>query len=606
MSTATVRQSITLERLTESPFNPRKIFNDATLDELAASIKAEGILQRPLVRPIVGAGDRFEIVFGHRRIRAAERAGLTSVDCDVRAMTDAEASRAQIAENLARDDVHAIEEAEGFAALMNAHGVTIDQLVEQTGKSRTYVYNRLKLLDAVEPIRQACLEGKFGAEVLQLFARLPARLQPKALEIVRADYHVAKGFDGELTDGGAFALRKVREILLDKFTLELKGVIWKLDDAQLLPDAGACTTCPKRSGSSPEIFADIISAAARPWRSATGPNTCTDPDCFAAKKKQQLANDAATLAKKSGPAVLVVTGNKAKAAIDAQGKLRSTSAYVALASVKAELGKARANAKRDSKIVPPQVVAIQDQRTGKIVQAVARAELLAAGVKVAAPKPKADGYAEREAAYKAERALAAEKIAAELQVRRQLLEQIRTAAAAAPRSAFDLRLVAHAALAGVAYRDLGLIAELWNAKDDQAVDKKIDGLELQDLGRFVLDCALVRDLAPSYVEACKKLPQTLQSAAQHYGVALARPAKVAPTPSPAARATPWAATTKKSATAARAPAKGKAPAAAPKGKGKALRADQKDDAGDAGESDAQVRADLEAAGQLRLLDEVTP
>jgi ParB/RepB/Spo0J family partition protein len=156
MSTTT---KIALADLHDSPSNPRKHFDEAALAELAADIKHHGRVLQPIcVRPRVpalfaNAGDPdaqcgFEIIFGHRRARAAELAGLAEIDAMVTSMTDAEVARAQISENLARQDVHPIEEAEGFQALMAEHSVSADDLVQQTGKSRSYVYGRLKLLQA--------------------------------------------------------------------------------------------------------------------------------------------------------------------------------------------------------------------------------------------------------------------------------------------------------------------------------------------------------------------------------------------------------------------------------------------------------------------------
>jgi ParB/RepB/Spo0J family partition protein len=157
--------SIPLDQLHESPFNPRKFFDPAALQELADDIKAHGrilspLLVRPRVPPLFAGTDDadaitgYELVFGHRRLRAADLAGLQVVDCMVRSMTDLEVKRAQISENLQRQDVHPIEEAEGFQALMDDHGETADTIASSTGKSRSYVYGRLKLLQAVPKVRR--------------------------------------------------------------------------------------------------------------------------------------------------------------------------------------------------------------------------------------------------------------------------------------------------------------------------------------------------------------------------------------------------------------------------------------------------------------------
>jgi ParB/RepB/Spo0J family partition protein len=195
--------ALPIEQLHESPFNPRKTFASAGLQELADSIRAVGVQQPIKVRPVAG-GEAWEVVFGHRRLRAAVLAGLASMPCMVCTMTDAEAARAQIAENLEREDLHPIEEAEGYAALMQDHGVTADELVQQTGKSRSYIYGRLKLLQACPQIRNACLAGEIGSEVALLIARLRTdKLQADALA------HI-KNRGTNLSDGGSSSFRQIR------------------------------------------------------------------------------------------------------------------------------------------------------------------------------------------------------------------------------------------------------------------------------------------------------------------------------------------------------------------------------------------------------------
>src|SRR6188474_1491182 len=116
MRTMETIQDIALDQLHESPFNPRRTFTG--IDELAANIVAEGRIHQPiLVRPR-SAGTGFEIVFGHRRVRAARFIDLASAPCMVRDMTDAQSRSAQVAENLQRADVHPLEEAEGFISMI--------------------------------------------------------------------------------------------------------------------------------------------------------------------------------------------------------------------------------------------------------------------------------------------------------------------------------------------------------------------------------------------------------------------------------------------------------------------------------------------------------
>jgi ParB-like chromosome segregation protein Spo0J len=155
--------ALPIEQLHESPFNPRKIFDAGALQELAIDIKSVGrVLQPLLVRPRIfaeglarrGDGQRdpddtqdgWEIVFGHRRYRAAELAGLAEVPCMVRAMTDDEARRAQISENLQRADIHPIEEAEGYQALIAPAAKAADKQTDDAGVAG----GRMSQVDAFE------------------------------------------------------------------------------------------------------------------------------------------------------------------------------------------------------------------------------------------------------------------------------------------------------------------------------------------------------------------------------------------------------------------------------------------------------------------------
>ena len=490
MTTDTLSQ-IPLDQLHESPFNQRQIYTG--LDELAANIVAEGRIHQPLlVRPRVGplfqgdpdlatsAAAGFEIVFGHRRLRAAALAGLATVPCMVRSLSDAEARSAQVAENLQRDDVHPFEEAEAFRVMIDAGDASADELAERFGKSRSYVYGRLALLKACPKVRQACLAGTIGSEVALLVARLRTEpLQQKALGYIGANYQTS------FTDGGQKSFRAIRALLNEKFTLELKDALFDAADATLLPDAGPCTACPKRSGNAPE-FADVAAASAKQrWGSGAdgephhlqhvGADVCTDPDCFAAKKAAQLKRQAAALAAKGKT---VVDGHKARAAVSAQGEVKG--AYVALKEVRDQLKKANATAAGKA-VGTPAIVTLQDPRTGKTIEAVRRDELQACGVKLAAPRNDRANFEAQERRRAEDRARAEARCKVEAAHRLDLLQRVRTAAAAAERSAFDLGLVARAALNGVEWNDRPVLAALWGAKSFEALQKQAGSLPVGDL-----------------------------------------------------------------------------------------------------------------------------
>lgn len=505
---------IPLEQLHESPFNPRRTF--AGIDDLAANIRAEGRIHEPLlVRPRLAnilqpdQHDGYEIVFGHRRLRAAEPAGLATVPCMVRAMSDAEARSAQISENLQRDDVHPIEEAEGLRALIDAGDATAEQLAERLGKSRSYVYGRLKLLQACPEVRQACLDGHVLPEVALLVARLRTlKLQASALQHIRARNQT-------IQDGGRESFRRIKAMLAERFNTALKSAMFDPADATLLP-VGACDTCPKRAGNAPE-FVDIVESKDHNHynREHYGANVCTDPDCFAAKKTAHLKRLADEMRAKGKT---VVDGGAARAAVSAEGEVKG--AYIALKDVKAALKKPAA---ADKQPALPATVTIQDPRTGKTFEAVNRDDLVQAGVKVpAAGSAKgADRYAEQEARRAKERAREKAKIDVERAARMQMLQRVRAAAADRERSAFDLQLIARAAIAGVDYNQRDVLDQLWPGVLRDGGADVLPALGAQDLARLILDCALVADLLPRWKHELKDLPANLKAAAEHYGIDLA-------------------------------------------------------------------------------------
>jgi len=149
--------------LEPGPYQPRHPIDPETLAELTASITARGVLQPLLVRPAPGMSGRYQIVAGERRWRAAQVAGLPQVPCLIRPLTDLEAAAAALVENLQRQDLNAIEEAEGVARLRDEFGMTQDDLATALGKSRPHISNMLRLLNLPEPVREAVAKGTLSA-----------------------------------------------------------------------------------------------------------------------------------------------------------------------------------------------------------------------------------------------------------------------------------------------------------------------------------------------------------------------------------------------------------------------------------------------------------
>ena len=258
-------QLIRLEDLSESPLNPRRQFDAGELRELADSIRGHGVITPILVRPLVSAaGEPFlEIVVGARRVRAAKLAGLEEIPARVLGLSDAEVLEVQVIENLQRADIHPLEEADGYRTLHEKHGYAIEDLAAKVGKSKGYVYARMKLCALVLGARDAFLQGGLTPSTALLIARIPdAELQLKATEwITRRD------------DEEPMSFRLAAEYIQREYMLRLSDAPFQTGDPDLVPAAGACTTCPKRTGNQRELFGDVKSA-----------DVCTDPPCFNRKR----------------------------------------------------------------------------------------------------------------------------------------------------------------------------------------------------------------------------------------------------------------------------------------------------------------------------------
>jgi|SRR5579859_5524607 len=153
-------QQIDIDLLEPSPFQPRTRFREEALEELARSIKASGIIQPLVVRPV---GSRYQLIAGERRWRAAQRAGLSKVSVIVRQVSDELALEMTLVENIQREDLNPIEAARAFDRLMEEFQLTQEVVAERTGKDRTTVANAVRLLKLEPTIQEWIEEGKLSA-----------------------------------------------------------------------------------------------------------------------------------------------------------------------------------------------------------------------------------------------------------------------------------------------------------------------------------------------------------------------------------------------------------------------------------------------------------
>lgn len=278
--TATEYRNLPLNLLTESTTNPRHVFENAALKELAESIRVQGVLSPLLVRPLTEQG--FEIVAGSRRYRAAQMAEAATVPVRIVNLTDAESLEAQLVENLIRSDVHPMEEANGFRALLNLEEpkYSIEQIAARTGKNPSFVAARLRLTELVPAAVEAFYREEIGVGHALLLAKLQPAQQEQALaNCFREDW----GSGGGKAKRILLPVRHLQHWIEHNVLLLLKQAPFNKRDAQLVPAAGSCVDCPKRTGNNKLLFAE--------W--AENESQCTDPNCYATKLEAHVQKQVA-------------------------------------------------------------------------------------------------------------------------------------------------------------------------------------------------------------------------------------------------------------------------------------------------------------------------
>lgn len=306
-----------LERIVPSGTHIQELrrarYDQALLKELANSITEVGVLQAVVVRPDPNTTSEFyELVAGERRWLAAKIAGLTAIPVTIRSLTDEQVLKAQLVENLQREGLHPLEEAEGYDELMKLEKITADQVAVMIGKSRSYVFARLKLLGLDIEGRKAFYNGDIDASRALYVARIATpKLKQRALKLA-----IQKGWAGEF----AFSVRKLREELTSgQFSVDLRKAPFALTDPSFfeevkvkkgltdkrpLPD---CVSCPNRTGNCLDLFNQDDS-----------PDVCMEPACYAIKIRQhsERLRDVAI-----ADGATIITGDAAKRIVPRKGEL---------------------------------------------------------------------------------------------------------------------------------------------------------------------------------------------------------------------------------------------------------------------------------------------
>jgi len=246
-------KNIPLVDIVPDPNQPRKFFDPAKIEELAADIGKSEVHTPITVRPIEGT-QLYMLVMGERRYKASQVAGKKDIPAMVRNLTDEETLNLQLSENLNREGVHPLEEGMAFARLLTGD-VILKTIAERFGRSIAYIHKRAALANLVEEAKQLFFSGKINLEDAQELSRIEAAEQTAILQEAKPHYH----------NLGWYCSKRITS--LDK-------AMFKTNDAKLYPEAGACTKCPFNSANAPTLFPDL-----------KGKN-CTKASCFNIKTQR--------------------------------------------------------------------------------------------------------------------------------------------------------------------------------------------------------------------------------------------------------------------------------------------------------------------------------
>lgn len=358
------RMLLAVAQVHPHPKNPRIIY--PRIEELAADIGEHGLREPIKVRPVEGG---FEILSGHRRMRAIEKLGWTEVPAIIEPMDDLAAYQRVVVENEHREDLTAIEEGIAFQGLID-RGQTVEEIAKLVGKSVAHVYARMKLTALGEAGREAMVQGWLTAETALLVARIPTEaLQEQALKEIGPD---------EKQDHDAMSYREAQQHIQGRYMLVLAKAPFDRKSVTLLPTAGACSECPKRSGSLPaELRADL-----------KGADICLDRDCYGQKTEAEWSIRSAA-AKECGLEVVDAKEAEHKFLVHHGDELATHNGVCDLDDVCYEDKEQRTwRQVLGKKNAPQPDVLIQSPHTGAALEGWKREKLIAAAVEAKAIKPR--------------------------------------------------------------------------------------------------------------------------------------------------------------------------------------------------------------------------
>jgi ParB/RepB/Spo0J family partition protein len=482
----------------------RKRFDPKLLQELADSFRQVGVLQ-PVV--VVDAGNgKHELVAGERRWQAARLAGLERIPASVRTLTPEQILEVQLIENLQREGLHELEEAEGYEELMKLKKINADTVAEMIGKSRAYVYARTKLLDLCDEARKGFYAGAIDFSIALLIARVPgANVQRQAM----------KDLDDARKHGDITNVREAQVFMREHYMLQLAAAPFDTTDTSLVSAAGACSTCPKRSGAQPELFADVGKA-----------EHCTDPGCFAKKRTAHFVRIKESIEAKGGT---VITGKEAKKLVPHDGDYVShSSGYTALDDEQYIDGKYQKIAKL-AKAAGVEEILVEHPESGKLIPVVRndalKKALTAKGHKMGFSSSSGGGRSGPSAAQLA-------KLRCETEARLRIFNAIREALATRKLDEADTRLVVEHVVGRLGFDTMKRLVDARNLAAGvekpkgngyeyvREFEDSVPKMPLAALVPLMIECVLAGDLQVSI--HCGNDTELLDTTAKRYKIDAAK------------------------------------------------------------------------------------
>ncbi|CAL1519175.1 ParB/RepB/Spo0J family partition protein [Chitinophaga sp. MM2321] len=266
-----------------SPRKNRTYISQQAVKELGADIAVHGVISSLTVRQM--ATGRYELVAGERRFRAAQLIQLESLPVVVRTLTDQQAREIQLSENLHREDPHPLDESNGIA-MLQSEGMSIDEIVLRLGKSKSFIYNRIKLAQLAEELKELFFADKINLSEATEIANLSSESQN--------EFFVK--YCGNWEDE-SFALRHFKD-MLSKYKYDLTHAPFDISDSQLIPNAGPCGSCPFNSATLHSLFPEMAKQS-----------NCTNKSCYKNKCLAHAEISLRELINEHQPAAILVSGS---------------------------------------------------------------------------------------------------------------------------------------------------------------------------------------------------------------------------------------------------------------------------------------------------------